>query len=72
MSTDRKSYGTVVKRPPLITVKRSLKHFCEQTFLIDLAGVSWEDIGLIPSVEDAWLIFKSAFLTILAFPFQKT
>ena len=22
-------YGSAVKRPPLITVKRSLKHFCE-------------------------------------------
>ncbi|CDQ76585.1 unnamed protein product [Oncorhynchus mykiss] len=30
--------GSVTKRPPLITVKRSLKHFCEQAFLIDLAG----------------------------------
>jgi hypothetical protein len=29
--------GSVVKRPPLITVKRSLKHFSEQAFLIDLA-----------------------------------
>jgi hypothetical protein len=56
--------GTAVKRPPLITVKRSLKHFSEQAFLIDLAGVSWNDIDLIPSVEDAWLFFKSAFLSI--------
>ena len=54
-----------VKRPHLITVKRSLKHFCEQAFLIDLVGVSWNDIDLIPSVDDAWLFFKSAFLTIL-------
>ncbi|KAK6325022.1 hypothetical protein J4Q44_G00043640 [Coregonus suidteri] len=29
--------GSAVKRPPLITVKRSLKHFSEQAFLIDLA-----------------------------------
>ncbi|CDQ98605.1 unnamed protein product [Oncorhynchus mykiss] len=29
--------GSATKRPPLITVKRSLKHFCEQAFLIDLA-----------------------------------
>jgi hypothetical protein len=58
-------YGSEVKRPPLITVKRSLKHFCEQAFLIDLARVSWKDIDLIPSVEDAWLFFKSNFLTIL-------
>jgi hypothetical protein len=29
--------GSVVKRPPLITVKRSLKHFSEQAFLIVLA-----------------------------------
>ena len=58
-------YGSAVKRPPLITVKRSLKHFCEQAFLIDLAGVSWNDIDLIPSVDDAWLFFKSAFITIL-------
>jgi hypothetical protein len=28
--------GSAVKRPPLITVKRSLKHFSEQAFLIDL------------------------------------
>ena len=48
-----------VKRPPLITVKRSLKHFCEQAFLIDLAQVSWKDIDLIPSVEDAWSFFKN-------------
>uniref|UniRef100_A0A674B6E2 Delta-like protein n=1 Tax=Salmo trutta TaxID=8032 RepID=A0A674B6E2_SALTR len=34
-------YGSAVKRPPLITVKRSLKHFCEQAFLIDLARVSY-------------------------------
>ena len=45
--------GSAVKRPPLITVKCSLKHFSEQAFLIDLAGVSWKDIDLIPSVEDA-------------------
>ena len=52
-------YASAVKRPPLITVKRSLKHFCEHAFLIDLDRVSWKDIGLIPSVEDAWLFFKS-------------
>ena len=51
------------QRPTLITVKRSLKHISEQAFLIDLAGVSWNDIDLIPSVEDAWLFLKSAFLT---------
>ena len=28
--------GSAVKRPPLIKVKRSLKHFSEQAFLIDL------------------------------------
>ena len=61
------------KRPPLITVKRSLKHFCEQAYLIDLARVSWKDIDLIPSVEDAWSLFKSNFLTILKkhAPFKK-
>ena len=66
-------YGSAVKRPPLITVKRSLKHFREQAFLIDLAGVSWKDIDLIPSVEDSWSFFKSAFLTILNkhAPFKK-
>jgi hypothetical protein len=37
----------------------------EQAFLIDLVRVSWKDIDLIQSVEDAWLFFKSAFLTIL-------
>jgi hypothetical protein len=57
--------GSAVKLPPLITVKRSLKHFSEQAFLIDLARVSWKDINLILSVEDSWLFFKSAFLTIL-------
>jgi hypothetical protein len=57
--------GSAVKRPPLITVKRSLKHFSEQAFLIDLTRVSWKDIDLIPSVEDAWLFFKNAFLSIL-------
>ena len=45
--------GPAVKQPPLITVKRSLKHFSERTFLI----VSWKDIDLIPSVKDAWLEF---------------
>ena len=66
-------YGSAVKRPPLITVKRSLKHFCEQAFLMDLAWVSWKDIVLIPAVEDAGLFFKSAFLTILNkhAPFKK-
>jgi hypothetical protein len=41
--------------------------------LIDLAWVSWKDIDLIPSVEDAWLSFKNAFLTILNkhAPFKK-
>ncbi|KAM9490028.1 uncharacterized protein ACWYII_002848 isoform 7-T7 [Salvelinus alpinus] len=58
-------YGSAVKRPHLITVKLSLKHFCEQAFLIDLARVPWKDIDLIPSVEDAWSFFKSYFLTIL-------
>ena len=57
--------GPTVKRPTLITVTRSLKHFNVQAFLIDLARVSWKDIDLIPSVENAWLFFKSAFLTIL-------
>ena len=57
--------GSAVKLPPLITVKRSLKHFSEQAFLIDLVRVSWKDIDLILSVEDAWLFFKNAFLTIL-------
>jgi hypothetical protein len=33
-----------------VTVKRSLKHFSEQAFLI---WVSWKNIDLIPSVEDA-------------------
>ena len=49
------------------------KHFCEQAFLIDLTRVSWKDIDLIPSVEDAWLFFKSTFLTILNkhAPFKK-
>ena len=66
-------HGSAVKRPPLITVKRSLKHFSEQIFLIDLARVSWKEIEHIPSVEDAWLFFKSAFLTILNkhAPFKK-
>ena len=65
--------GYAVKRPPLITVNRSLKHFSEQDFLIDLARLSWKDIDLIPSVEDDWLFFKSAFLTILNkhAPFKK-
>uniref|UniRef100_A0A8K9X890 Reverse transcriptase domain-containing protein n=1 Tax=Oncorhynchus mykiss TaxID=8022 RepID=A0A8K9X890_ONCMY len=65
--------GSAVKRPPLITVKRSLKHFSEQAFLIDLAGVSWKDIDLIPLVEDAWIFFLNAFLTILNkhAPFKK-
>ena len=57
--------GSAVERPPIITVKRSLKHFCKQAFLTNLAWVSWKDIDLIPSIEDAWLFFKSAFLTIL-------
>ena len=65
--------GSASKRPPLITVKRSLKHFCEQAFQIDLAGVSWNNIDLIPTVEDAWLFYKIAFLTILNrhAPFKK-
>ena len=49
--------GSAVKRPPLIAVKRFLKHFSEQAFLINLARVSWKDIDLIPSVQDAWLFF---------------
>ena len=67
------SNGSAVNRPPLISVKPSLKHFSEQAFLIDLGRVSWKDINLIPSVEDAWLLFKSAFLTILNkhAPFKK-
>ncbi|XP_055790900.1 uncharacterized protein LOC129862869 [Salvelinus fontinalis] len=54
-------------------VKRPLKHFSEQAFLIDLGRVSWKDIDLILSVEDAWLFFKNAFLTILNkhAPFKK-
>jgi hypothetical protein len=39
---------SAVERPALITVKRSLKHFSEQAFLIVLARVSWKDIDLIP------------------------
>ncbi|XP_052352800.1 uncharacterized protein LOC118368007 [Oncorhynchus keta] len=57
--------GSAVKPLPLITVKRSLKHFSEQAFLNDLARVSWKDIDLIPSVVAAWVFFKSAFLTVL-------
>ena len=65
--------GSVVKRTPLITVKCTLKHYSEQAFLIDLAWVSWKDIDIIPSVDDAWSFFKSAFLTILNkhAPFKK-
>ena len=65
--------GSTVKQPPLITVKRSLKHFSKQAFLIYLARVSWKDIYLIPSVKDACLLFKSVFLTILNkhAPFKK-
>ena len=40
--------------PNATTVKRSLKHFSEQAFLIDLAGASWKDIDLIPSVEPGY------------------
>ena len=32
--------GSAVKRPPLITVKHSLKHFSKQALLINLARVS--------------------------------
>ena len=66
-------YGAAVKCPPLITVKSSLKHFSEQAFLTYLARVSWKDIDLIPSVENAWSFFKSNFLTILDkhAPFKK-
>jgi hypothetical protein len=39
----------MVKRPPLITVKRSLKYFSEQAFPIDLVRVFWEDIDLLVS-----------------------
>jgi hypothetical protein len=57
--------GSAVKRPALITVKLSLKHFSER--------LSWKDTDLIPSVEDGWLFFNSAFLTILnkPAPFKK-
>jgi hypothetical protein len=44
----------LVKQTPRITVKCPLKHFSEQAFLIDLARVSWKDINLIPSVEEAF------------------
>ena len=44
--------GSAVKRPPLITVKHSVKHVCEQAFLIDLAVVSRNDID--PSLDDAY------------------
>jgi hypothetical protein len=49
------------------------KTLLQLAFLIDLAGVTWDDIDLIPSVDDAWLFFKSAFLTILNkhAPFKK-
>lgn len=64
---------TGVKRPPLISVKRCLKHFSEQAFLNDLNAISWLNINLIPSVEDAWLYFKSEFLFVLNMhaPFKK-
>ena len=51
-------YGSMVKQLPLITVKCSLKHICEQAFLIDLARVSSKDIDLIPSVEDIGYLKK--------------
>ena len=54
-------YGSAFKRPPPVNVK----DFCEQAYLIDLARVSWKDINLIPSIENAWLFFKCAFLAIL-------
>lgn len=57
--------GSVIKPPPLIRVKRLLKHFSEQAFLIDLAWVPWKNIDLIPTVEDAWSFFKNAFLSVL-------
>ena len=45
--------GSVVERPPLITIERSVKNFCEPPFLIDLARVSWKDNDPILSVKDA-------------------
>lgn len=33
--------------------------------MFDLAQVPWNDIDLIPSVEDAWSFFKNAFLAVL-------
>ena len=52
---------------------KSLKHFCEEAFLINLARVCLKNIDLILSAEDAWLFFKSNFLTILNkhAPFKK-
>ena len=55
---DLQFFGNFLHGIAFITVKRSLKHFCEQAFLIDLSGISWNDIDLIPSVDDAWLFFK--------------
>jgi hypothetical protein len=61
--------GSVVKRPPLITVKRSLKNFSEQDFLIDLARVFWKDIDLIPPVDYSLKVSSSQ--TYLSIPHAK-
>jgi hypothetical protein len=49
---------------------QTLPKTLQQAFLSNRPG---QDIDLIPSVKDAWLFFKSAFLTILNkhVPFKK-
>ena len=50
-----------VKQPITISHKRSLKHFDPQAFLHDLATLNWSRIGLCPTVDEAWSLFKHQF-----------
>ena len=46
------------KQPITISIKRSLKHFNTQAFLHDLANMNWHRVRLVPSLNDAWTLFK--------------
>lgn len=48
--------------PGQISQKRILKKFNPQAFLYDLAEVDWDRVSLVPTVNDAWNLFRDWFI----------
>ena len=60
------------KQSITISIKRLLKHFNTQAFLHDVANINWHRVRLVPSVNDAWSLFKDQFSAVVNKHVQET